>query len=608
MPTQFEPPKCLMDEFRRMFPTLDFSRIRFHEGLPPIHSLEPTHKGGLTMPGPSGIDIYLERYEPCDASTFQVMTHELVHALQIQEAANWWFARINYTMRYIVAGFSRTGDGNCPEKEAYAYEDKVRGRCPCTCVWERHDWPRPSGGTAPDPVPAGLVIPIPPGTDPLPDDTVPTVPPVDFTTLAPPHPDPNFATFPPVPPKTHSDCDFADVFRGNVLEKFLHVLALLLAIGMNIAGIFAFGGAAAAYGTAIGIAVGAVTGIAIGASAGLTVGSLAGAIAGGVIVGVIVAIVGGFIGGAIGAVIDWIGSLFSGPDDPGGSMNLIFSRDRGHSFGDKVTFGRSYNHPSVAFSQTSLGVGWTGLDLQCNIAISPTKTLWTGEKSSACGLGVAWFGPRVYVAWRGSDEHPWVGWTGDGRTLARRVRLPNDGPRDSAPAIAVSTDPMVAGVYVCWVDSNLNIRVTQFDFDLHETANIVYKERTHPYAAPAIAVDETNLYLAFTGLEPEHRIHVSSRVLRPHVDPEPTVILDQRCDADSGPALAYTPPPRYIRDGTLHLAWRGTDGRLNYSNSHDLGRTFGDPVTLGERVRRQTGPSVAVHADGTICLAWTGTM
>src|SRR2546429_7179568 len=98
MPNRIYPPACLMDAFHVLFPTLDFSRISFYEGMPfPLD----TGQGGITIASvglSSEIKIYLTdgRYNSCTQDTFLLLSHELVHALQIQNSflggkiPGWW--------------------------------------------------------------------------------------------------------------------------------------------------------------------------------------------------------------------------------------------------------------------------------------------------------------------------------------------------------------------------------------------------------------------------------------------------------------------------------------------------------------------------------------
>jgi hypothetical protein len=90
MPTRIYPPACLLEVFDDyLYPTIDFSRVAFFTGMPPVLGWGPQQ--GLTMPAggfSSQINVYLREsaYNPCDLRTFLLIAHELVHVLQIQQS------------------------------------------------------------------------------------------------------------------------------------------------------------------------------------------------------------------------------------------------------------------------------------------------------------------------------------------------------------------------------------------------------------------------------------------------------------------------------------------------------------------------------------------
>ena len=83
MPTAVTLPTCLMDCYKVLFPSIDFSRVEFFSGMP----FGTGAADGFTMAsgGPSpDIRVHVKDYQPCNLETFLTIAHELVHVLQIQ--------------------------------------------------------------------------------------------------------------------------------------------------------------------------------------------------------------------------------------------------------------------------------------------------------------------------------------------------------------------------------------------------------------------------------------------------------------------------------------------------------------------------------------------
>lgn len=165
-PTPLTIPACMMDAYKLIFPTLDFDRIAFFRGLPPLI----TSANGFTMSsGGWGRDIRIyidddEDFEVCSDKPrmFLLIAHELVHALQVQGMAGGGHIPGSWTTFYTSHAFGCSWRGdkcrNELEKEAYLFanggecgegklkqflkhnfNDGSESRPPCHC----HDgWPR----------------------------------------------------------------------------------------------------------------------------------------------------------------------------------------------------------------------------------------------------------------------------------------------------------------------------------------------------------------------------------------------------------------------------------------------------------------------------------
>ena len=114
-----------------MFPTVDFSRVRFFVG-PPFPLSLITDDAITVTSGVRDINIYLRKgaYDPYSLETFILLAHELVHALQIQKGrtSRWYFN--DWIFRYLKCLMSsltyKSGGGNGLENEAYRYGEMVR--------------------------------------------------------------------------------------------------------------------------------------------------------------------------------------------------------------------------------------------------------------------------------------------------------------------------------------------------------------------------------------------------------------------------------------------------------------------------------------------------
>jgi len=133
MPTLIHLPLCLESTFRQLFPTLDFARIRFYDGIP--WALD-RGRYGLTVPASDGfrtINLYLAKgsFDPCTTTTFLRIAHELVHALQIQSTftAGYGLGMFHPFLIGYISCFLTTfssGRNNPYEREAYDYADGHR--------------------------------------------------------------------------------------------------------------------------------------------------------------------------------------------------------------------------------------------------------------------------------------------------------------------------------------------------------------------------------------------------------------------------------------------------------------------------------------------------
>lgn len=108
---------------RRLFPTLDWTRVRFHDGLPLL--LRWRRADGMVIPL-LRIRVHLRRGLP-PARRREVLVHEAWHVLQAQELGS-----VRFILRYLAeAAATRTfGRGHPLEAPAYEHGDRYRAGAP----------------------------------------------------------------------------------------------------------------------------------------------------------------------------------------------------------------------------------------------------------------------------------------------------------------------------------------------------------------------------------------------------------------------------------------------------------------------------------------------
>jgi hypothetical protein len=571
MAERIQLPSCLLSAYETIFPTLDFSRIEFW--LDPDMPVEdPLDPHGVTSYRlfRTTITIPPAHYLPCATGTFQLIAHELVHALQ-RQTQGVFRHRLASTMCWLLHGrdMQAAYSGNCVEKEAYDFGRQCEmipsGSGPCQCRNAPHS----------------LLV-----GNPEPNPSYPTT----------------LALLPTPLVKREAGCSPYHCFGSRLVGSTLGSLVIAATSVILTAGLFYNEGTMAAAGTILG----AIAGAAGALAASIVVGS---ALATGVIGIIVGTFVGAFLGGFVGALASWIAGLFGG-SPRGGSLNLVFSTDRGVTFDRKVTFERSRQQPTLALrgAPDQLFLGWTGTDDQVNVFVAPDKSKTVLERSQPCGPALAFGDGKLFLAWKGEDGHPNCKWSIDGRGFTGHFWSGGDGPRESNVSAAYGRGM----VYLAWVGSDNFIRLIQLrpTDPLTEVPNPVHmlSVRTGHQCTPALTFGDGRLFLAWSNLEPRHFLHV----MRVPVDPSGhlvpfdqgghTVRLNDWTTDLTGPALAYSQADR-----RLYLAFTGEDNRLYVATSADGGLAF-STRRIGEEIsRNDAGPAIAAHPDGTVCLSWVGT-
>jgi hypothetical protein len=152
MATPIPFPDCLRNVYEQLFPALDFDRIHFFLGNPPL-PVDPG-AGYTEAVGGSEYNIYITNngvFQPCSLDTFTLMAHELVHCTQYETVG-----QTTFEMNYLgcVAAGSGTERANPVEGVAYDYQDRLENCIsdvwptmrPCDCPLS--GTPTPAHGTS----------------------------------------------------------------------------------------------------------------------------------------------------------------------------------------------------------------------------------------------------------------------------------------------------------------------------------------------------------------------------------------------------------------------------------------------------------------------------
>jgi hypothetical protein len=551
-------PACLLDAAKLLFPTLDFSRINFYYQqfqADPDTVCYLTHTD-ITLNG-SGPDWAFDDKMP---EPLIIVCHELVHALQGQT----FLGRIMHYAAAFTCGFlhGRGSDPkNCVEHEAYAYEDKLR------------QWLKDHGDLMP------WIFSPPPLYFPY-----KIINPAFVGAVA---------ADPSIQKKTTDNCTPWDCAGPGIWRWIagttLGVIALL------ISAITALGNGTS---STIGGVVGGIVGAAGGAVGGVViVGSAIGAAGAAVVGGIVGAIVGGLIGAAIVALIAGLVGLFS---DDGGALNLVFSQDNGMTFGSRVQFGRSSATMSLAFLDTKLTAAFTHSDNAVEVLHLDGKippSVLTFEESEDCGPAITYLGMRLVIAWQGTDN------------CANTIPADSGGTKLNYALKKTSKLKLCSGATpaLCEVSGHAILAYTEkaYRLDIQTSDNgadwqPLFFTGEHADADSSAALTKTKdkqFAIGWVGTDKHNHLNIKYFDIDPTTQaltPGKKLELNER--SHSGIALGSF-------GGVLHLAWTGTDGRINFAICRD-GQLFGKQI-LGSG-RKDCAPALVVHEDtGVICVGWT---
>jgi len=128
-PPNVELPECVMELLRRLYPTIDWSTVTFHKGIPGLFKLGTQE--GITLPGSydlSRIHVFIKPsvWEFCSCTGLMRFVHEAFHVLQYRDAAGG--SGLGLLRAFTLAYMSCPGQDDI-EKPAYAQSDRYLDCC-----------------------------------------------------------------------------------------------------------------------------------------------------------------------------------------------------------------------------------------------------------------------------------------------------------------------------------------------------------------------------------------------------------------------------------------------------------------------------------------------
>lgn len=128
-PKEIEKPECVLRLLEAIYPTVDWSKVRFYDGLPWFARLSQG-TNAITLPGKYGLDsihIYFQDFNPCTCEGMGTIIHEGFHVLQYNDIGTFGVGWIRPFMIQYFACCFKLGkdcyDEHPMENGAYDFED-----------------------------------------------------------------------------------------------------------------------------------------------------------------------------------------------------------------------------------------------------------------------------------------------------------------------------------------------------------------------------------------------------------------------------------------------------------------------------------------------------
>lgn len=139
-PQEIEKPECVLKLLQTIYPTVDWSKVKFYDGLPWFVSFSPATTA-ITLPGFYGINninIYFKNFDPCTCYGLSTIIHEGFHVLQYNDIGTGGLGWIRlFMIEYFACTIANGYDNNPFEIPAYEQGSKFLKCCNepiCDCT------------------------------------------------------------------------------------------------------------------------------------------------------------------------------------------------------------------------------------------------------------------------------------------------------------------------------------------------------------------------------------------------------------------------------------------------------------------------------------------
>ncbi len=240
------------------------------------------------------------------------------------------------------------------------------------------------------------------------------------------------------------------------------------------------------------------------------------------------------------------------------------------AFNDKIYMASVNGYSGVPFEIESSSDG--GLTFGNKVDL-PEKT----ESSPALTV----FDGRLYVAWRGDNSAHQVNVesSSNGVDFGNKVVLPEN--TIGSPALTVFDGRL----YVAWTGTNHQLNIESSSNGVNFADKVTAPESSD--AGPGLTAFDGVLEIAWAGTDKDHQLNLESS--SNGVNFGNKVTLPEK---NSAPKAAVQPAPALASfDARLYIAWKGTDGRLNFDSSAN-GVAFGRKTPYLQSIE-STGPELA---------------
>lgn len=132
-PTEIEKPECVLRLLQKIYPTVDWDKVKFYDGLPWYTSTFAPSTVAITIPGTYGVNnirIYFRDFAPCSCQGLTTIVHEGFHVLQYNDIGTGGLGWIRlFMIEYLGCTISNGYDNNPMEIAAYEYDAQFRACC-----------------------------------------------------------------------------------------------------------------------------------------------------------------------------------------------------------------------------------------------------------------------------------------------------------------------------------------------------------------------------------------------------------------------------------------------------------------------------------------------